>query len=144
MRAQQVLLQKQAKHFPCPFSLPAPGLVGQQGTALQDCPFSTGSVASCTHLSMSPPPAQGAPVLQTPRRHGTSAGASPPRPPHREMHSKDPLKLGWHPCTDTSAEPRDKYPCDSEAFFTTGQDLPRDLMEHHVQKVKGGIVWSLI
>lgn len=100
--------------------------------------------ASCTHLSMSPPPVQGAPVLQPPRWHETSAGASPPWPPCRENHSKDPPKLGWNPCTDTPAEPRDNILVIQRNFFIMGQDFPRDLMEHHVHNVKGGIVQLLI
>lgn len=83
MRAQQVLLEKQAKHFPCPFS-PACSRT-RCWTARDSTPgapiFHRIPVASCTHLSMSPSPAQGAPVLHPPRWHETSAGASPPRPP---------------------------------------------------------------
>lgn len=123
MRAQQVLLEKQAKHFPCPFSLPAPGLiVGQAARDSTPGPplFCRISVTPWTHLSVSPPPARGAQILQPPRRHETGAGASPPWPARREKHQQEPPKLGWHPCTDTPAEPRDKYPCGSEAVFHRG------------------------
>lgn len=100
MRAQQVLLEKQEKHFPCPFPLPAPGLIVGQVTrdSTPGAPlFHRISVAPCTHLSMSPPPAQGAPILQPPWWHETRAGASPPWPPCRGKHQQGPPKNGLAP-----------------------------------------------
>lgn len=45
-------------------------------------------------------------------------------------------------CTEASSEPRDKYSCGSEAFFspTTAQDFPGGSKEtHQVGKVQGGM-----
>lgn len=67
--------------------------------------------------------------------HGPLAGRS---------ISKDPPKRGRYPYTDTPAEPRDNILVIQRNFFTVGQDLPRDLIEHHVHNVKGGIVQLLI
>jgi len=146
LMAQQLLLEQQAKRLPCPTAC-----LRRDGTGLTERVRRTAPHAHPLFpRDLSNPPVPTSPRYLPWLRAAESCTPAAARErrwsipsavaPARTTQSR----AGAHR-TDASAEPRDKYSCDSEAFFHRGPGFSKGPNEtHHVRNAQGEIVCLLI